>query len=64
MAFRPRISDDHARALQAAAALAGLTPAKYCELVLRPMVEADLRSRTQSVPALRGVVPTEEQTDA
>lgn len=52
--FRPRLSHDHARALQAAAALAGLTPNQYLEVVVRPLVEADFRERASHEEVLRG----------
>jgi hypothetical protein len=51
--FRPRLSDDHARELQTAAALAGLTATIYLERVVRPMVQADLRRRADQEESLR-----------
>jgi len=60
MSFRPRLTHDHARALQAAAALAGLTPNQYIETVLRPLVEADLRERASQEIVLRGCATVDD----
>ena len=50
--MRPRLSPEHAQAINLAAALAELTPNQYLETVIRPLVQDDLRQRAANNPTL------------
>ena len=47
--FRPRLSPAHTVALKCAAALAGLTPNQYLEIVIRPIIEEDEARRRKAM---------------
>ena len=58
--MRPRLSPEHAQAINLAAALAELTPNQYLQLVIFPLVTADLRQRAASNPTLiKTLIPDE-----
>ena len=62
--FRPRLAPAHTGALKGAAALAGLTPNQYLELVIRPIVEEDEARRRRSLTATASLSPNDTTTTA
>ena len=57
--MRPRLSPEMTTALQIAAGLAGLTPNRYLEVVVRPLVETDMRRMLED----RGLSKTVDSED-